>query len=196
MSKEIDSFREWANFKNKKMVQWLAQYFVKKGIPKKLPSVEDINTYSQEDGILEQAEHYFFRIADQALRQEKLSMMKKSWAQYSRRTKGDNSVHTVYVDDSTHKFLKAIKKKKRLNNLGQSVESIIDGTAFKREIRRLENANDLLHKQLKDLPILQESNRQQEIQLREMRDKTESLEQRNLMLTKALEQLASSLKSE
>ncbi|MFA0626651.1 hypothetical protein AB4589_02295 [Vibrio sp. 10N.222.49.A3] len=196
MSKEVDSFREWANFKNKKMVQWLAQYFVKKGIPKKLPSVEDINTYSQEDGILEQAEHYFFRIEDQALRQEKLSMMKKSWAQYSRRTKGDNSVHTVYVDDSTHKVLKTIKKKERLNNLGQSVESIIDGTAFKREIRRLENANDLLHQQLKDLPILQESNRQQEIQLREMRDKTESLEQRNLMLTKALEQLASSLKSE
>ncbi|WP_154723816.1 hypothetical protein [Vibrio cyclitrophicus] len=196
MSKEIDSFREWANFKNKKMVQWLAQYFVKKGIPKKLPSVEDINTYSQEDGILEQAEHYFFRIADQALRQEKLSMMKKSWAQYSRRTKGDNSVHTVYVDDSTHKVLKTIKKQKRLNNLGQSVESIIDGTAFKREIRRLENANDLLHNQLKDFPILQESNRKQEIQLREMRDKTESLEQRNLMLTKALEQLVSSLKSE
>ena len=196
MSKEIDSFREWANFKNKKMVQWLAQYFVKKGIPKKLPSVEDINTYSQEDGILEQAEHYFFRIADQALRQEKLSMMKKSWAQYSRRTKGDNSVHTVYVDDSTHKVLKTIKKQKRLKNLGQSVESIIDGTAFKREIRRLENANDLLHNQLKDLPILQESNRKQEIQLREMRDKTESLEQRNLMLTKALEQLVSSLKSE
>ena len=196
MSKEVDSFREWANFKNKKMVQWLAQYFVKKGIPKKLPSVEDINTYSQEDGILEQAEHYFFRIEDQALRQEKLSMMKKSWAQYSRRTKGNNSVHTVYVDDSTHKALKAIKKKERLNNLGQSVESIIDGTAFKREIRRLENANDLLHNQLKDFPILQESNRKQEIQLREMRDKTESLEQRNLMLTKALEQLASSLKSE
>ena len=196
MSKEVDSFREWANFKNKKMVQWLAQYFVKKGIPKKLPSVEDINTYSQEDGILEQAEHYFFRIADQALRQEKLSMMKKSWAQYSRRTKGDNSVHTVYVDDSTHKVLKTIKKQKRLKNLGQSVESIIDGTAFKREIRRLENANDLLHNQLKDLPILQESNRKQEIQLREMRDKTESLEQRNLMLTKALEQLVSSLKSE
>ncbi|MEZ8727111.1 hypothetical protein [Vibrio cyclitrophicus] len=196
MSKEVDSFREWANFKNKKMVQWLAQYFVKKGIPKKLPSVEDINTYSQEDGILEQAEHYFFRIEDQALRQEKLSMMKKSWAQYSRRTKGDNSVHTVYVDDSTHKVLKTIKKQERLNNLGQSVESIIDGTAFKREIRRLENANDLLHNQLKDLPILQESNRKQEIQLREMRDKTESLEQRNLMLTKALEQLVSSLKSE
>ncbi|MEZ9779227.1 hypothetical protein AB4292_01310 [Vibrio cyclitrophicus] len=196
MSKEVDSFREWANFKNKKMVQWLAQYFVKKGIPKKLPSVEDINTYSQEDSILEQAEHYFFRIEDQALRQEKLSMMKKSWAQYSRRTKGNNSVHTVYVDDSTHKALKAIKKKERLNNLGQSVESIIDGTAFKREIRRLENANDLLHNQLKDLPILKESNRKQEIQLREMRDKTESLEQRNLMLTKALEQLASSLKSE
>ncbi|MBY7661917.1 hypothetical protein JFJ08_14580 [Vibrio atlanticus] len=196
MSKEVDSFREWANFKNKKMVQWLAQYFVKKGIPKKLPSVEDINADSQEDGILEQAEHYFFRIEDQALRQEKLSMMKKSWAQYSRRTKGDNSVHTVYVDDSTHKVLKTIKKKERLNNLGQSVESIIDGTAFKREIRRLENANDLLHNQLKDLPILQESNRKQEIQLREMRDKTESLEQRNLMLTKALEQLVSSLKSE
>ena len=196
MSKEVDSFREWANFKNKKMVQWLAQYFVKKGIPKKLPTVEDINTYSQEDGILEQAEHYFFRIEDQALRQEKLSMMKKSWAQYSRRTKGDNSVHTVYVDDSTHKVLKTIKKQERLNNLGQSVESIIDGTAFKREIRRLENANDLLHNQLKDLPILQESNRKQEIQLREMRDKTESLEQRNLMLTKALEQLVSSLKSE
>lgn len=196
MSKEVDSFREWANFKNKKMVQWLAQYFVKKGIPKKLPSVEDINTYSQEDSILEQAEHYFFRIEDQALRQEKLSMMKKSWAQYSRRTKGNNSVHSVYVDDSTHKALKAIKKKERLNNLGQSVESIIDGTAFKREIRRLENANDLLHNQLKDLPILKESNRKQEIQLREMRDKTESLEQRNLMLTKALEQLASSLKSE
>ncbi|WP_114634195.1 hypothetical protein [Vibrio splendidus] len=194
MSKEVDSFREWANFKNKKMVQWLAQYFVKKGIPKKLPSVEDINTYSQEDGILEQAE--FFRIEDQALRQEKLSMMKKSWAQYSRRTKGDNSVHTVYVDDSTHKVLKTIKKQERLNNLGQSVESIIDGTAFKREIRRLENANDLLHNQLKDFPILQESNRKQEIQLREMRDKTESLEQRNLMLTKALEQLVSSLKSE
>lgn len=196
MSKEVDSFRVWANFKNKKMVQWLAQYFVKKGIPKKLPSVEDINTYSQEDSILEQAEHYFFRIEDQALRQEKLSMMKKSWAQYSRRTKGNNSVHTVYVDDSTHKALKAIKKKERLNNLGQSVESIIDGTAFKREIRRLENANDLLHNQLKDLPILKESNRKQEIQLREMRDKTESLEQRNLMLTKALEQLVSSLKSE
>ncbi|CAK3065684.1 MULTISPECIES: hypothetical protein [Vibrio] len=196
MSKEVDSFRVWANFKNKKMVQWLAQYFVKKGIPKKLPSVEDINTYSQEDGILEQAEHYFFRIEDQALRQEKLSMMKKSWAQYSRRTKGDNSVHTVYVDDSTHKVLKTIKKQERLNNLGQSVESIIDGTAFKREIRRLENANDLLHNQLKDFPILQESNRKQEIQLREMRDKTESLEQRNLMLTKALEQLVSSLKSE
>ena len=196
MSKEVDSFREWANFKNKKMVQWLAQYFVKKGIPKKLPSVEDINTYSQEDSILEQAEHYFFRIEDQALRQEKLSMMKKSWAQYSRRTKGDNSVHTVYVDDSTHKVLKTIKKQERLNNLGQSVESIIDGTAFKREIRRLENANDLLHNQLKDLPILKESNRKQEIQLREMRDKTESLEQRNLMLTKALEQLVSSLKSE
>jgi hypothetical protein len=67
MSKEVDSFREWANFKNKKMVQWLAQYFVKKGIPKKLPSVEDINADSQEDGILEQAEHYFFRIEDQAL---------------------------------------------------------------------------------------------------------------------------------
>ncbi|HHF3184001.1 hypothetical protein AB4605_02395 [Vibrio cyclitrophicus] len=196
MSKEVDSFREWANFKNKKMVQWLAQYFVKKGIPKKIPSVKDINTYSQEDGILKQAEHYFFRIEDQALRQEKLSMMKKSWAQYSRRTKGDNSVHTVYVDDSTHKVLKTIKKQERLNNLGQSVESIIDGTAFKREIRRLENANDLLHNQLKDLPILQESNRKQEIQLREMRDKTESLEQRNLMLTKALEQLVSSLKSE
>ncbi|HHX8357288.1 TPA: hypothetical protein ACVOYQ_001447 [Vibrio alginolyticus] len=196
MSKEVDSFREWANFKNKKMVQWLAQYFVKKGIPKKIPSVKDINTYSQEDGILKQAEHYFFRIEDQALRQEKLSMMKKSWAQYSRRTKGDNSVHTVYVDDSTHKVLKTIKKQERLNNLGQSVESIIDGTAFKREIRRLENANDLLHNQLKDLPILQEINRKQEIQLREMRDKTESLEQRNLMLTKALEQLVSSLKSE
>lgn len=196
MSKEIDDFKNWVNFKNKKMTQWLTEYFIKKGIPKNLPSVDDILTDPLQQGILKQAEHYFSRMPEQALRKEKLSNVKKSWAQYCRRKKRARKVHTVYVDDKTLTTLKKVKKKYRLDNLGQSVESIIDGTAFKREIRRLENANDLLHQQLKDLSILQESNRQQEIQLREMRDKTESLEQRNLMLTKALEQLASSLKSE
>lgn len=196
MSKEIDDFKNWVNFKNKKMTQWLTGYFIKKGIPKSLPSVDDILTDPLQQGIFKQAEHYFSRMPEQALRKEKLSNVKKSWAQYCRRKKRARKVHTVYVDDKTLTTLKKVKKKYRLDNLGQSVESIIDGTALKREIRRLERDNDLLHKQLKDLPILQESNRQQEIQLREMRDKAESLEQRNLMLTKALDQLASSLRSE
>ncbi|HHC6483791.1 hypothetical protein [Vibrio parahaemolyticus] len=59
MSKEIDDFKKWVNFKNKKMTQWVTEYFTKKGIPKSLPSVEDIITYSREKSILEQAEHYF-----------------------------------------------------------------------------------------------------------------------------------------
>lgn len=178
------------------MTKWLTEYFIKKGIPRRLPSVDNIITNPLEQSILEQAERYFSRTEEQALRQKKLSKMKSSWTQYCRRKTRERKVYTVYVDDKTHTVLKKVKKKYRLDNLGQAVESIIDGAALKREIQRLENANGLLQKKLKGLHILQESNRQKEIQLREMHDKTESLEQRNLMLTKALDQLASSLRSE
>ncbi|KDN30360.1 hypothetical protein VFDL14_06430 [Vibrio fortis] len=196
MTKEMEDFRCWTDFQNKKMTKWLAEYFIKKGIPRRLPSVDNIIANPLEQSILEQAERYFSRTEEQAQRQKKLSKMKSSWTQYCRRKTRERKVHTVYVDDKTHTVLKKVKKKYRLDNLGQAVESIIDGAALKREIQRLENANGLLQKKLKDLHILQESNRQKEIQLREMHDKTESLEQRNLMLTKALDQLASSLRSE
>ncbi|HHF2905986.1 TPA: hypothetical protein ACPJZ5_003804 [Vibrio diabolicus] len=195
MNKEIDDFRNWVNFQNKKMAKWVTEYFIKKGIPRRLPSVDNIITNPLEQSILEQADHYFSRIEDKALRQEKLSKMKKSWAQYCRRTKGAKRVHTVYVDDKTHTVLKTIKKKEQLDNLGQSVESIIDGTALKREIRRLERDNDLLNKKLESYNLLKTKSRQQEVQLEEMRNKIDSLEKRNITLTTTIEQLASSLSS-
>lgn len=193
VSKEIDDFKKWVNFKNKKMTQWVTEYFTKKGIPKSLPSVDDILTTSRQQNILEQAEHYFSRIPEPALRKEKFSNMKKSWAQYCRRKTGAKKVHTVYVDDKTHTALKKVKKKYRLDNLGQAVGSIIDGTALKREIRRLERDNDLLNKKLESYDLLKTKSRQKEGQLEEMRNKVDSLEERNLMLTKALEQLTNSL---
>ncbi|MDS1911103.1 hypothetical protein [Vibrio parahaemolyticus] len=193
MTKEMDDFRDWVNFKNQKMTRWVTDYFVKKGITRRLPSIEDITTCSQEKGILEQAEHYFSSMRDQVSKQEKLSKMKKSWAQYSRRKKGTKRVHTVYVDDSTHKVLESIKKKKGLDNLGQSVESIINGTAFRREILRLEKDNYSLNEKLENFSLLKAKYRQQRDQLEEIRNKVDSLEERNLMLTKALEQLTNSL---
>lgn len=196
MTKEMDDFRDWVNFKNQKMTRWVTDYFVKKGITRRLPSIEDITTYSQEKGILEQAEHYFSSMRDQVSKQEKLSKMKKSWAQYSRRKKGTKRVHTVYVDDSTHKVLESIKKKKGLDNLGQSVESIINGTAFRREILRLEKDNYSLNEKLENFSLLKAKYRQQRDQLEEMRNKIDSLEKRNITLTTTIEQLVSSLSSE
>lgn len=193
VSKEIDDFKNWVNFKNKKMTQWLTEYFIKKGIPKSLPSVDEIITNPLQQSILKQAEHYFSRIPEPALRKEKLSNMKKSWAQYYRRKTGAKKVHTVYVDDKTHTTLKNVKKKYRLDNLGQAVGSIIDGTALKREIRRLERDNDLLNKKLESYDLLKTKSRQKESQLEEMRNKVDSLEERNLMLTKALERLTNYL---
>ncbi|WP_044366079.1 hypothetical protein [Vibrio fluvialis] len=196
MTKEMDDFRDWVNFKNQKMTRWVTDYFVKKGITRRLPSIEHITTYSQEKGILEQAEHYFSSMRDQVSKQEKLSKMKKSWAQYSRRKKGTKRVHTVYVDDSTHKVLESIKKKKGLDNLGQSVESIINGTAFRREILRLEKDNYSLNEKLENFSLLKAKYRQQRDQLEEMRNKIDSLEKRNITLTTTIEQLVSSLSSE
>ncbi|HHC6483792.1 hypothetical protein [Vibrio parahaemolyticus] len=103
-------------------------------------------------------------------------------------------VHTVYVDEDTYKILKTIKKRNRLDNLGQSVESIIKGTAHRKEMLRLERDNDLLNKKLEGFNFLKTKSSQQEVQLEEVRNKVGSLEEGNLMLTKALAQLASSLK--
>ncbi len=195
MNKEIDDFMKWVNFKNKKMTQWVTEYFIKKGIPESLPSIDYILTISRQQSILEQAEHYFSKTAGPALRKEKLSNMKKSWAQYCRRKTRAKKAHTVYVDEKTYKILKTIKKKNGLDNLGQSVESILMGTAHRREMLRLESDNDLLNKKLKDFDLLKTINRQQEAQLEEMRNKIDSLEIRNIKLTTTIEQLASSLSS-
>lgn len=70
MTKEMEDFRCWTNFQNKKMTKWVTEYFIKKGIPRRLPSVDNIITNPLEQSILEQAERYFSRTKEQALRQK------------------------------------------------------------------------------------------------------------------------------
>ncbi|NNN45998.1 MULTISPECIES: hypothetical protein [unclassified Vibrio] len=66
-------------------------------------------------------------------------------------------------------------------------------TAFRREILRLEKDNYSLNEKLENFSLLKAKYRQQRDQLEEIRNKVDSLEERNLMLTKALEHLTNSL---
>ncbi|RBP84701.1 hypothetical protein EBI01_03995 [Marinomonas rhizomae] len=199
MTIELDEFLDWINCKDRNMTRWVSNYFIKKGIPRRLISIEEINTYSSEQGVfeqgvLEQAKNYFSSIRHQNSSEEKLPKMKQSWAQYCRRKKGIKRSHPVYVDDSTHKVLASIKKEHGLDNLGQSVGLIIEGILHRRKILRLEKDKASLNRQLNNFDLLKTKTQQKEEQLEEIRNKISSLEERNLMLTKALEQLSILLK--
>ncbi|PSW24186.1 hypothetical protein C9I94_12690 [Photobacterium swingsii] len=152
MTKEHQEFEQWVNFKSKRMRIWLSQYFEKNGISNP-DLLQFISTEKDptKDHLLEQSAKYFTPLKDQLIRYQDLKKMKDSWHQFERRKNKDNKDITITLNRDTYEKLKYIKKTLKLKNISQSIESLIDNSAFKREISRLENKIKSLDNQVSRL---------------------------------------------
>lgn len=189
---EKGEFGTWMNLENKKMLEWAAEYFQKKGVAKnsigKNESIEII-----KENILKQAFHYFPLLDRREQNQEKLSQMKRSWEQYNRRKQNAKKVRTISVDNEIYLRLKTIKTKHNLNSFGETIESIIDGEAYKRELLRIDNANLTLKNELKKSKEFEEKFLTQKTLLEELKKKIDLLEKNNTTLIDTIQTLNSIL---
>ncbi|MBE4448580.1 hypothetical protein HJ015_17280 [Vibrio parahaemolyticus] len=94
------------------------------------------------------------------------------------------------VKKDIYSHLEQIKADNGLDNLGQSVKALIDGSAFKREILKLENTNISLRHKVEKLSNDKSKLRQQTSQLAEMQKRINVLEKQNASLIDAFEKLA------
>ena len=116
--------------------------------------------------------------------------MKRAWDQKERRRNPEKKEKSVMVKKDIYSHLEQIKADNGLDNLGQSVKALIDGSAFKREILKLENTNISLRHKVEKLSNDKSKLRQQTSQLAEMQKRINVLEKQNASLIDAFEKLA------
>lgn len=191
MTSEEHEFKEWMTFNNQRMSVWVVQYLQKKGIAEEGLVVDGKGErYPSKENIMKQASRYFSSLYTPETRQRNLTKMKRAWDQRERRQNLEEKEHSVMVSHDTHSRLEQIKVDNGLDNLGQSVKALIDNSAFKREILKLENTNISLRHKVEKLSNDKSKLRQQTSQLAEMQKRIDVLEKQNASLIDAFEKLA------
>ncbi|ELS4797261.1 hypothetical protein R5M54_004802 [Vibrio alginolyticus] len=191
MTSEKHEFKEWMTFSNHRMSVWVVQYLQKKGIAEEGLVVDGKGErYPSKENIMKQASRYFSSLDTPEIRQRNLTKMKRAWDQRERRRNLEEKEHSVMVSHDTHSRLEQIKADNGLDNLGQSVKALIDDSAFKREILKLENTNISLRHKLEKLSNDKSKLRQQTSQLAEMQKRINVLEKQNASLIDAFGKLA------
>ncbi|EMD1213251.1 TPA: hypothetical protein ACPJ1X_004787 [Vibrio alginolyticus] len=191
MTSEEHEFKKWMRFNNHEMSVWVVQYFQKNGIAEEGLVVSGKGErYPSKENIMQQASRYFSSLNTEETRQRNLIKMKRAWDQKERRRNPEKKEKSVMVKKDTYSHLEQIKADNGLDNLGQSVKALIDGSAFKREILKLENTNISLRHKVEKLSNDKSKLRQQTSQLAEMQKRINVLEKQNASLIDAFEKLA------
>lgn len=191
MTSEEHEFKKWMTFGNHRMSVWVVQYFQKNGIAEEgLVVGGKGERYPSKENIMQQASRYFSSLNTEETRQRNLIKMKRAWDQKERRRNPEKKEKSVMVKKDTYSHLEQIKADNGLDNLGQSVKALIDGSAFKREILKLENTNISLRHKVEKLSNDKSKLRQQTSQLAEMQKRINVLEKQNASLIDAFEKLA------
>ncbi|ELA8470232.1 hypothetical protein Q1G98_003736 [Vibrio alginolyticus] len=191
MTSEEHEFKKWMRFNNHEMSVWVVQYFQKNGIAEEGLVVSGKGErYPSKENIMQQASRYFSSLNTEETRQRNLIKMKRAWDQKERRRNPEKKEKSVMVKKDTYSHLEQIKADNGLDNLGQSVIALIDGSAFKREILKLENTNISLRHKVEKLSNDKSKLRQQTSQLAEMQKRINVLEKQNASLIDAFEKLA------
>lgn len=191
MTSEEHEFKKWMTFGNHRMSVWVVQYFQKNGITEEgLVVGGKGERYPSKENIMQQASRYFSSLDTEETRQRNLIKMKRAWDQKERRRNPEKKEKSVMVKKDIYSHLEQIKADNGLDNLGQSVKALIDGSAFKREILKLENTNISLRHKVEKLSNDKSKLRQQTSQLAEMQKRINVLEKQNASLIDAFEKLA------
>ncbi|HHC6464698.1 TPA: hypothetical protein ACN36C_005097 [Vibrio parahaemolyticus] len=191
MTSEEHEFKKWMTFGNHRMSVWVVQYFQKNGIAEEgLVVGGKGERYPSKENIMQQASRYFSSLDTEETRQRNLIKMKRAWDQKERRRNPEKKEKSVMVKKDIYSHLEQIKADNGLDNLGQSVKALIDGSAFKREILKLENTNISLRHKVEKLSNDKSKLRQQTSQLAEMQKRINVLEKQNASLIEAFEKLA------
>ncbi|HBB9965846.1 TPA: hypothetical protein JG826_003544 [Vibrio parahaemolyticus] len=191
MTSEEHEFKKWMTFGNHRMSVWVVQYFQKNGIAEEgLVVGGKGERYPSKENIMQQASRYFSSLDTEETRQRNLIKMKRAWDQKERRRNPEKKEKSVMVKKDIYSHLEQIKADNGLDNLGQSVKALIDGSAFKREILKLENTNISLRHKVEKLSNDKSKLRQQTSQLAEMQKRINVLEKQNASLIDAFEKLA------
>ncbi|HCE4729501.1 hypothetical protein ACSTK1_19990 [Vibrio parahaemolyticus] len=191
MTPEEHEFKKWMRFNNHGMSVWVVQYFQKNGIAEEgLVVFGKGERYPSKENIMQQASRYFSSLDTEETRQRNLIKMKRAWDQKERRRNPEKKEKSVMVKKDIYSHLEQIKADNGLDNLGQSVKALIDGSAFKREILKLENTNISLRHKVEKLSNDKSKLRQQTSQLAEMQKRINVLEKQNASLIDAFEKLA------
>lgn len=191
MTSEEYEFKKWMTFGNHRMSVWVVQYFLKNGIAEEgLVVGGKGERYPSKENIMQQASRYFSSLDTEETRQRNLIKMKRAWDQRERRLNAKEKEHSVMVRNDIYNQLEQIKADNGLDNLGQSIRALIDGSAFRREILKLENTNISLRNKLEKLNDDKSKLRQQASQLTEMQKRINVLEKQNASLIGAFEKLA------
>ena len=114
--------------------------------------------------------------------------MKRAWGQYKRRKKAKHKQLTVNIKKDTFAKLTKIKERNQFTNIGQSIDSLFDGSLVSREMAQLEKANIALKSQLEKI----QNQAHLKADLVKMEKKIEFLEKQNAVLTQAIEKLTTS----
>lgn len=175
-------------FNNRKMLDWAAEYFQKKGVAK-IPTQRNESIGTLKNNVLNQAFCYFSANINDEVNNQNLSKMKRSWEQYKRRKKPSEKSYSVSIDEKTYRLFESIKKRNKLNNLSQAAEYIIKETVFQREIARLDDKNRILINKMGKLKELERKYIENKKLLDELRNKTKSLEKDNSTLTDTIKTL-------
>jgi len=188
----IEAFEKFMNFSNKKMLRWAADYFQKKGVAKVLEHRNSTDEVIKKN-IIKQASLYFNGSHRNPRENKKLSRMKSSWRQFSRRKQNAEKPHTISVDNEIYLRLKAVKNMHNLKNFSQVIGSIIDGEVRKREQVMIDQANITLQNKLKKSKEFEERFHAQKALLEELKNKIDLLEKNNTTLTDTIQTLNSVL---
>lgn len=183
-----DEFIKWIDFSDEEMTRWTGQYFKKLGYPPK-----NLLTRNAEKSLLQQLEAYCSDIQNIVDEDKILIRMKRAWGQYKRRkrrttTKTKYKQLTVNIKKDTFAKLTKIKERNQFTNVGQSIDSLFDGSLVSREMAQLEKANIALKNQLEKI----QSQDHLKADLIKMEKKIELLEEQNAVLTQAIEKLTTS----
>ncbi|MGO2332560.1 MAG: hypothetical protein ACTH7Q_02710 [Pseudoalteromonas sp.] len=178
-----DEFIKWIDFSDEEMTHWAGQYFKKLGYPPK-----HFLTRNAEKSLLQQVEAYCSDVQNILDKENTLIKMKRAWGQYKRRKKAKHKQLTVNIKKDTFAMLTKIKERNQFTNIGQSIDSLFDGSLVSREMAQLEKANIALKSQLEKV----QNQAHLKADLVKMEKKIEFLEKQNAVLTQAIEKLTTS----
>lgn len=178
-----DELTKWIDFSDEEMTRWTGQYFKKLGYPPRQPF-----TLNAERSILQQLEAYCSDVQNVLDEENTLIRMKRAWGQYKRRKKTKRKQLTVNIKKDTFTMLTKIKRRNQFTNVGQSIDSLVDGSLVSREMAQLERENISLKNQLEKI----KKQGHLKADLVKMEKKIEFLEKQNSVLTQAIEKFTTS----